>query len=178
VVFDGVFIKERCGAVWRTPPFGKIYGFQVGTGILNAANIVFRRAASYGLCELFPICRVGHGDDIGTFGEGLGQVEVVEGKGEAFVVVYRHVAVEVVLVSGGADVIDEAFGDTARVGHVGQAVWAQGIAKGVGKLVDDAVGAGREQAAAGVVFDVAVQVVGDAAFGVVCWCWLRRSRCG
>ena len=133
MVFDGIVVIERCGTEGRTPPFGKINGFQVGAAVLDAGDVVFRgTAASYRLAQLFPVCRVGDGDDIAAFGERLGQVEVVEGKGEAFVVVHRHVAVEVVLVSGGADVIDEAFGDTARVGHVGQAVWAQGIAKGVG----------------------------------------------
>jgi len=91
VVFDGIVIIERRSAVGRTPSFGKINGFEVGTAVLDAGDVVFRgTAASYRLAQLFPVCRVGDGDDIAAFGEGLGQVAVVEGKGEAFVVVHCH----------------------------------------------------------------------------------------
>jgi len=62
-----VVVIERCGTVWRTPPFGKINGFQVGTAVLDAGDVVFRgTAACEGFAQLFPVCRVGHRDHVGT----------------------------------------------------------------------------------------------------------------
>ncbi len=134
VVFDGVLIKERCSSVWRTPALRKINGFQVRAGILDAADVVFRRAASYGLCELFPICRVVHRDHVGYFGHGLGQVQEVVPEGKALVIVLGHVAIQIVkvVVASEAGGRLEAFVGAACIDHMGQPVGAQCIAVGIG----------------------------------------------
>jgi len=120
MISNGILIIKRCSSGWRTPALRKINGFQVCAGILYAADVVFRRAAGYGLCELFPICRVGHGDHVGSFGHGLGQVQEVVPEGKALVVVLGHVSVLVV-----ADVL---FGVCAGVepGHATIGVVAAG----------------------------------------------------
>ena len=46
MVFDGIVVIERCGTVWRTPPFGKINGFQVGTAVLDVGDVVFGGTAA------------------------------------------------------------------------------------------------------------------------------------
>jgi hypothetical protein len=64
--------------------------------------------------------------------------------------------------------VEKAFCVAAHIGHIGQTVGPRCITVGVRQLVDDTVGAGRgDHPAAGIGFDVAVQVERDVAFGVV-----------
>ena len=69
----------------------------IRAAVLYAGDVVFGRAAAgHGFGELLAIGCVCHGDDAGAFGHGDGQVEVIVGIDEAFVLVLGHVAVQVV----------------------------------------------------------------------------------
>lgn len=165
MVLDGVLIKERCGAIGGTTPFPVINCLQTRAKVLYARYIIPCAGTAH-LAQFFAIGRVGERDvRAARVGDVAGQVEVVVADGQGLVVVLRHVAVQVVGVGRCAGGKLEALGGVARIGYVGQAVGPGSIPVGVRELVYDAKGArGGGQAPPGIGFDIAVQVVSDAAF--------------
>ena len=91
-------------------------------------------------------------------------------------VVLGKIAIEVVLVGGGTCFEFETFGGVAGIGHVGQSVRAGGIAVSIRKVIDDVETQIRHLPSAVVSFEVAVEVVGDIAFGVVVCLNLMASK--
>jgi len=92
------------------------------------------------------------------------------------VVVLCEVAIEVILVGRSSYHVLKAFVGVSQIGHVGQAVRAGGIAVSVGKVIDDVETQIRHLPSAVVSFEVAVEVVGDIAFGVVVCLNLMASK--
>ena len=61
VVFNGVVVVKRCGAVRRTSAFRKINGFEVGAGVFDAVDVVLGGGACcFG--EFFAVGGIGHGN--------------------------------------------------------------------------------------------------------------------
>jgi len=91
------------------------------------------------------------------------------------VVVLCEVAIEVILVGRSSYHVLKAFVGVSQIGHVGQAVRAGGIAVSVGKVIDDVETQIRHLPSAVVVLEVAVEVVGDIAFGVVVGVYPKKT---
>jgi len=83
------------------------------------------------------------------------------------VVVLRQVAIQVVGVGGCARSKLETFGGIACVGDVGEAVGTGRVAVGVREVVYDIETQVRHLPTPVVGLDVAVEIVGNVAFGVV-----------
>jgi len=114
VVFDGIVVIQRCGTVGRTPPFGKINSFEVGTAVLDVADVVFGSSpGNFG--KFLAICSVGHGSGTAGQGKGLGQVEEIIGQGHVLMLVLRHVpdGIVEIMVAREACCALEAFGAIA-----------------------------------------------------------------
>ena len=90
-------------------------------------------------------------------------------------VVLCEVAIEVILVGRSSYHVLKAFVGVSPIGHIGEAIRAGGIPVAVGQVVYDIKTEVWHLPSAVVGFEIAVEVVGNVAFGVVVGVYPKKT---